>query len=115
MKFDIEYWIEQLNENIPIRYFKRNVPQYRFVTYINHSIILFKGNHYDATFMFIKRTYDFLEENKKESISSEYLKSVHGYLKELYEHLTKNNLIKEELISKYDEKLKLTMAIHNGG
>jgi hypothetical protein len=65
--------------------------------------------------MFIKRSYEFLEENKKGLISSEYLKSANGYLKELYDYLINNNLIKEDLISRYDEKLKLTMAIINTG
>ncbi len=101
MKFDIEYWIEELNKNVPIRYFKRNVPQYRFVTYINHSILLFKGSHYDSCFIFIKRSYEFLEENRADLISSEYLKSANDYLKELYNYLVQKDLVKEELISRY--------------
>ena len=97
IEFDIEYWIKELN---------RNVPQYRFVTYINHSIILFKGEHYDASFMFIKRSYEFLVNNRKDLISSEYLISSNRYLKELYNYLIKNNLVREELISKYEIKNK---------
>lgn len=106
MKFDIEYWIIELNKNVSIRYFKRNVPQYRFVTYINHSIFLFKGGHYDACFMFIKRSYEFLEENKTDLLSSSYLKTVNDYLKELHSYLVHENLVKKELISRYGIKNK---------
>ena len=55
MDFNIEYWIAELNSKVPLDYFKRNRVQYVFVTYINHSIILTKGEHYTGAFMFLKR------------------------------------------------------------
>lgn len=105
MEFDIEYWIKELNAKVPIRYFKRNASQFRLVTYVNHSIILFKGNHFDSSFMFIKRSYVFLEQKKQIEIDSEYLKTVSEYLLELYNYLIDNNLVRKELILRFDTKI----------
>lgn len=109
MEFDIEYWIEELNSKVPLKYFKRNHAQYTFVTYINHSIILTKGKHYDGAFMFLKRASEYLD-NQKDIIDDSYLKTSVEYMKNHLEYLTKNKLVDDFLTDRYHEKLKLTMA-----
>ena len=107
MEFDIEYWIEEINKSIPLRYFKRNIRQFIFVTYINHSVVLNKGQHYDSVFMFLKRACEYLDAH--DNIDSEYLNSTLGYMKANFEFLIQNNLVKEDLIKKYEKQLKLTL------
>jgi hypothetical protein len=104
MKFNMDNWIKEINENVPKRYFQRNVPEYRFATYINHSIVLFMGNNYDSTYMFVKRSYEFLEENKIIEKDTKYYEMIKVYLKELYDYLIDNDLVKKELITRFNIK-----------
>ena len=106
MEFDIEYWIDELNSKVPMRYFKRNIPEYKFTTYINHSVILFKGQHYDGVFIFLKRACDFLD--TYDNINPDYLKVAIDYIKSNYEFLVKNELVTDSLVEKYDIKLFLS-------
>ncbi len=107
MEFDIEYWIEELNSKVPLKYFKRNHTQYTFVTYINHSIILTKGKHYNGAFMFLKRAGEYLDNHN--NIDDIYLISSLDYMKSHFNYLTENKLVTNELIERYGGKLKLTM------
>lgn len=98
---DIEKWIKEFNLSVPLRYFKRNVPGYILTTYINHSLILFKGKHFNSVYMFLKRTADFLEENKELEFDNEYLKTVEQYLDKMSDYLINNDLIRADLKEKY--------------
>ncbi len=100
-EFEIEKWIEKFNSTVPLRYFKRNVPAYTLVTYINHSLILFKGNHFDSCYMFLKRAGEFLEDNKDLEINREYLEVVNQYSTEINSFLITNNLVDKELLHLY--------------
>jgi hypothetical protein len=101
--FDIDFWIEIFNKIIPKRYFKRNVPEYPLVTYINHSIFLFQGRDFEGVFIFLKRCLDYLENSEnKERIDSEYLDKVNSYLESIFYYLKNNELIELEKIEKYD-------------
>jgi hypothetical protein len=103
IEFDIDFWIEILNKTIPKRYFKRNIPEYNLVTYINHSIFLFKGKDFDGVFIFIKRCLDYLEiSENKERLNIEYLEKVNSYLQSLFYYLKNNDLIDKERMGKYD-------------
>ena len=89
--FDIDFWIEIFNKIVPKRYFKRNIPEYPLVTYINHSIFLFQGRDFEGVFIFLKRCLDYLENSEnKERIDSEYLDKVNSYLESIFYNL-KNN------------------------
>ena len=101
--FDIDFWIEIFNKILPKRYFKRNVPEYQLVTYINHSIFLFQGRDFEGVFIFLKRCLDYLENSEnKERIDSEYLDKVNSYLESIFYYLKNNELIELEKIEKYD-------------
>jgi hypothetical protein len=101
--FDIDFWIEIFNKIVPKRYFKRNVPEYPLVTYINHSIFLFQGRDFEGVFIFLKRCLDYLENSEnKERIDSEYLDKVNSYLESIFYYLKNNELIELEKIEKYD-------------
>jgi hypothetical protein len=94
IKFDIQYWIETLNKMVPKRYFKRNVPEYKLVTYVSHSMILFQSKDYDGATIFIKRILDYLEKpENKERIDSEYFKTVKLYLASMFYYLKNHDLI----------------------
>ena len=106
--FDINYWIEILNKIIPKRYFKRNIPEYELVTYINHSIFLFQGGNFYGVLIFIKRSLDYLEISKnKELINSEYLEKVYLYLHSLFNYLKTNNLVDDIKMEKYNIEKRL--------
>lgn len=103
IKFEMDFWIETLNKTVPKRYFKRNIPEYHLVSYINHSIFLFQGRDFDGVFVFIKRCLDYLEiSENKERIESEYLDKVNSYIKSVFYYLNNNDLIGKEKIEKYD-------------
>jgi len=104
IEFKMDYWIKEINNRVPKRYFQRNVPEYKFVTYINHSIVLFMGNNYDSTYMFVKRSYEFLEESKIIEKDTEYYEFIKSYLKELYDYLIDNDLVKKDLTTRFHIK-----------
>ena len=103
IEFDINHWIKVFNETVPKRYFKRNIPEYHIVTYVNHSIFLFQGKDFDGVFVFLKRCLDYLEvpENKKR-LNSKYLEKVDLYLQSMFSYLENNELVNKEKIEKYD-------------
>jgi len=103
IEFDINFWVEIFNKIIPKRYFRRNMPEYQLVTYINHSIFLFQGRDFEGVFIFLKRCLDYLENSEnKERIDSEYLDKVNSYLESIFYYLKNNELIELEKIEKYD-------------
>jgi hypothetical protein len=103
IEFDIAFWIEILNKIIPKRYFRRNLPEYHLVTYINHSIFLFQGRDFDGVFIFLKRCVDYLEiSENKERLNSEYLEKVNSYIQSLFYYLKNNDLVDRDKMEKYD-------------
>ncbi|GGH45506.1 hypothetical protein IA57_04050 [Mangrovimonas yunxiaonensis] len=103
IEFEIDFWIETLNKTVPKRYFRRNIPEYTLVSYINHSIFLFQGKDFDGVFVFIKRCLDYLETSENnERIETEYLDKVNSYLETIFYHLKNNDLVNKEKIKKYD-------------
>lgn len=103
--FGIRHWVEILNNVAPDRYCKRNILEYEFVTYINHSISLFQGRNFEGVAIFIKRCLDYLETpTKKEKLDTTYLNSATEYLRELYYYLKRNNLID---IEKYNIEMRI--------
>lgn len=97
--FRIVYWIEILNKVIPDRYYKTNIPEYEFVTYINHTFSLFQGRNFEGVFIFLNRCLDYLEIPKnKKLLDKIYLDKAKEYLKYLYFYLKNNELIDEEKI-----------------
>ena len=94
-----------MNNIAPDRYCKRNIIEYEFVTYINHSISLFQGRNFEGAAIFIKRCLDYLETpSKKEKLDTIYLNSATEYLKYLYYYLKRNNLID---IEKYNIEMRI--------
>lgn len=107
--FGIEHWIEILNNTTPKKYYRRNMPQYEFVTYINHTFSLFQGRNFEVVFTFLNRCICYLEIPKnKKALDRFYLENAKEYLKYLYFYLKNNELIDEEKIKKnnIEERIK---------
>lgn len=108
--FGIDYWIEILKNSIPKSYFKRNIPEFTLVTYINHSIFLFQSRDFLGTFVFLKRCLEYLEiQENKDHIESEYLKNVIEYIQSLFYYLKNNKLIDNDKLTKYNIKERIQM------
>lgn len=106
--FNIEYYIERINNLVPLRYFKRNVPEYEFATYVNHTISLFQGRQYDMTIVFVKRCLDYIENREKMEVEKEYLDECIELFKEIFYIIKKNELVDKEKLTDYsiEERLK---------
>ncbi|MBB6464104.1 hypothetical protein [Flammeovirga kamogawensis] len=104
----IDNYIEMLSTVVPQRYYKRNVPQYEFTTYVNHIIVLIKGRNFYASIIFIKRCLVYLEKAKNIEIEKEYLIKCLEMFQNIYLFIRNNNLIDEEKLSfhKIDERIK---------
>ena len=105
--FNISYYIERINKLTPKRYFKRNVPEYEFVTYINHSFSLFHGHDYDGVAVFIKRSLDYIEKNGQEKLDGDYLAVCFEYLRDSLRYIEKEQLVDSEKIDGYRIKERL--------
>lgn len=107
-RFGIENWIEILNKTVPEKYYRRNMPQYEFLTYINHTFSLFQGRNFKGVFIFLKKCAKYLETQKnQESLDKFYLEQVEEYLISMYFYLKNNELIEKDKIGKYDIKEKI--------
>lgn len=71
--FDTEYHIGQLSKVVPPTYFRRNVPEFEFATYVNHVLFLVQGRKFDEAVLFIKICLDYLENGENKAIETEYL------------------------------------------
>ncbi|ARV16182.1 hypothetical protein [Polaribacter sp. SA4-12] len=108
IEFDINFWIETFSKIVPKRYFRRNMPEYHLVTYINHSIFLFQARDFEGAFIFLKRILDYLEISKNnERIESEYLDKLDSYLESMFYYLKNNVLIVLEKSEKYNIEKRL--------
>lgn len=112
---NIDYHIERISKTVPNRYFKRNIPEYEFATYINHLTSLFKGKQFDGAIIFVKRCLDYLEKDGNNEIEKEYLSECLELFQGVYHFVKNNNLIESEKLDRYriNERIKnekLTMA-----
>lgn len=105
--FNISYYIERINKLIPKGYFKRNVPEYEFATYINHSFALFQVHDYEGVAVFIKRSLDYIEKYGQERLDGEYLAVCFDYLRDSFGYIVKEQLVDSEKIDRYGIKERL--------
>lgn len=115
VNLNIDYHIERINKTVPQRYFRRNIPEYEFTTYVNHSISLFQGKQFDGAIIFIKRCLDYLEKDANKKIEEEYLSECIEMFQGVYHFVKNNNLVELEKLDKHriNERIKnekLTMA-----
>jgi hypothetical protein len=109
--FNIEYHIERVNSIVPQRYFKRNIPEYEFVTYVNHIISLFQGRQFEGVIVFVKRCLDYLENTEKKEIQKEYLNECLELFKGIFHFIQKNELVKEEKLIEYRIKERIKTKV----
>lgn len=102
MEFNIDERIRKINKVTPKRYFKRNVPQYTFVTYISHILFLFKNEDYIGVLVFVRRFYVDIEDSRcKAMLQPEYIIEVNTFLKDLYIYIEQNDLLSDNEIERY--------------
>ncbi|UII26527.1 hypothetical protein LVD15_25060 [Fulvivirga maritima] len=109
------YFIERINKTVPQRYFKRNVQEYEFATYVNHIISLLQGRQYVLSIIFIKRSLDYLENKNNKGIEDEYLNECLMFFEQIYHYVGNHNLLNAENIDRYKiydriRSLKLTVG-----
>lgn len=108
INFNIDSYIERINKIVPQRYFKRNVPEYEFATYINHTISLFQGKQFDGAILFVKRGLDYLEKPDKKEVHNEYLIECLNLFKGMYHFIKNNEIVEHKKLSEYriEERIK---------
>ncbi|CAM1348766.1 hypothetical protein [Tenacibaculum halocynthiae] len=108
INFNIDYHIERINKHVPLRYFKRNIPEYEFATYITHIISLSQGKQFDFATVFVKRCLDYLEKDGNKEIEKEYLNECLELFQGVYHFIKNNNLIEPEKLDKHriNERIK---------
>ncbi|CAM1369949.1 hypothetical protein [Tenacibaculum xiamenense] len=109
INFNIDYYIERINKVTPRKYFKRNIPEYEFLTYVNHIFFLTQGRQYDVVILFVKRSLDYLEKTEHKEIEIKYLNECLDMFKQLYHFIKKNELVELDNLSKHKiwERIKL--------
>ena len=115
VNLNIDYHIERINKTVPQRYFRRNIPEYEFATYVNHAISLFQGKQFDGTIVFLKRCLDYLEKDINKEIEEEYLSECLELFQSVYHYVKNDNLVDSEKLDDFRirERIKnekLTMA-----
>lgn len=112
ISFNIDYHLEKISQVIPHRYFKRNVPEYEFATYINHIISLVKSRDFYDAIIFVKRSLDYLEEPDKTMLNNEYLSECLDLFHGLFLFVKNNELVELEKLDKYriGERIKKNKA-----
>lgn len=115
INLNIDYHIDRINKTAPQRYFRRNIPEYEFATYVNHAISLIKGKLFDGAIIFVKRSLDYLNEDGNNKIEEEYLSECLELFQRVYHFVKNNNLVGIEKLDEYriNERIKnekLTMA-----
>ncbi|WP_435262653.1 hypothetical protein [Tenacibaculum sp. nBUS_03] len=115
VNLNIDYHIERINKTVPQRYFRRNIPEYEFATYVNHAISLFQGKQFDGTIVFLKRCLDYLEKDINKEIEEEYLSECLELFQRVYHYVKNDNLVYSEKLDDFriSERIKnekLTMA-----
>ncbi|MDC1161880.1 hypothetical protein OAT18_00405 [Tenacibaculum sp.] len=115
INLNIDYFIERITKTIPQRYFKRNIPEYQFVTYVNHIIFLVQGRRFDVAIIFVKRCLDYLDENQNKEMEKEYLSECLELFQRIYHFINNDNLIESEKLNRYkiNERIKKRKA-NNG-
>ena len=96
LNLNIDYHIERISKAVPQRYFRRNIPEYEFATYINHLICLFQGKKFEGAIVFVKRCLDYLEKDGNKKIEEGYLSECLDLLQGVYHFIKNNNLVKPE-------------------
>ncbi|UII22320.1 hypothetical protein [Fulvivirga ligni] len=99
LTLNMNHHIEQINSTVPLRYFKRNILQYEFTTYVNHVIALSQGKQYVMAMAFVRRSLDFLESNDRKEIDETYLIHCQDLFKNLYQFVINNNLVDFDRLS----------------
>ncbi|NME72019.1 hypothetical protein [Flammeovirga aprica] len=109
----VDYYIERINKIVPQKYFRRNVPEYEFVSYINHLISLFQGRQFDVAILFIKRSLVYLEKARNKKIEEEYLRVCLELFEGVYHFVKNENLVETEKLDKYKiyERIKSQQQI----
>ncbi len=101
IKFNISHYIEKINKLIPKKYFKRNIPEYEFATYINNTISLFQGFDYEGTSIFIKRSLDYIDKKGINRLQKDYLKVCIEYLKDIFLFIESEKLVDIDKLNDY--------------
>lgn len=101
VNLNIDYHIERISKTVPQRYFRRNIPEYEFATYISHLICLFQGKQFDGAIVFVKRCLDYLEKEGNKKIEEEYLSGCLELLQGVYHFVKNNNLLEPEKLDEH--------------
>ena len=115
VNLNIDYHIERINKTVPQRYFRRNIPEYEFATYVNHVISLFQGKQFDCAIVFVKRCLDYVEKEGNKRIEEEYLSECLELFQRVYHFVKNDKLVEPETLDKHriNERIKnekLTIA-----
>ncbi|WP_196890280.1 hypothetical protein [Aureivirga sp. CE67] len=90
---DYEKLFKEIFEITPVRYYKRNVPQYEFVNYISHLYVHLKNENFYSLFITIGRICDFIDSDKNRSmIEQDYLKLVIALIKKMTINISSKDL-----------------------
>ncbi len=100
ISFAIGYHIERINKAIPQRYFRRNVPEYEFASYVNHLTSLFQGRQFDGAIAFVDRGLDYLENSDRPVPKKEYLSECLELFHGVYHFVKNEHLIETDRLSK---------------
>ena len=107
INYNTGYHIEKINKAIPQRYFRRNVPEYEFVTYVNHIISSFQGRLFDVAILFIERSLNYLEKHERKQIDKKYLDECFELFNGVYQFIKNDNLVDIEKINKLNFKERM--------
>ena len=115
LNLNIDYHIERISKTVPQRYFRRNIPEYEFATYVNHIISLFQGRQFGGVIIFIKRCLDYLEKNENKEIEKTYLSECLELFQGICNFFRNNKLVEPEKLIRHNiheriKNSKLAMA-----
>lgn len=111
INFDIDYYLEKILNVTPNHFFKRNTPQYEFMSYINHIFVLCKSKQFDIVSIFIKRSLDYIEKQEGAFFKEEYFCICNEFLTNLFYHIQINELVDKEKLKRYRIKERLKKKI----
>ena len=108
INLNIDCYIARINKTVPQRYFRRNIPEYEYATYVNHAISLFQGKQFEGAILFIKRCIDYLEKNGNKKIVEEYLSECLELFQGIYHFVKNRDLIEIKTLDKHriNERIK---------
>lgn len=102
ISFSIDYYIERIKKRTPLRFYRRNIPEYEFVTYVSHIFFLFQGRQFDIVILFINRCLNYINKPNNLKNDKEYLSECLEFFRDIFYFIKKNKLVDDKKLEAYN-------------